>query len=297
MISIVTPTLDQGRFLESALQSVLTQPVEVEYVVVDGGSEDGTREILERYESRLAAWRSEPDDGQYDALNKGFALTSGEIMGWLNADDFYVPGALSVVEQVFATHPQIDWLTSSIALIANEPGQIIRVLGVARFSREAFMRGFNLPRAAHHSGHFVPQESTFWRRSLWERAGGRLDASVGLAGDFDLWARFYEHAELWSVRALLGVYRMQPEQKTARLFAEYVREAEEVLRRRGGASYSGLESRVRASGLVDRASMQAWRLPRAVRRPLERANVLYRTPELVWDARAAAWTVGSLYFV
>src|SRR4249920_2375265 len=125
MISIVTPSLNQGEFLDDAIQSVLAQRAELEYVVFDGGSTDGSDEIIRRHEPRLAAWRSEPDDGQYDAINKGFALTSGELMGWLNADDFYFPGGLTVVEEVFALYPEIDWIAGTIAATANARGEVV----------------------------------------------------------------------------------------------------------------------------------------------------------------------------
>jgi glycosyltransferase involved in cell wall biosynthesis len=296
VISIVTPSLDQGAYLEAAVQSVLAQPAEVEYVVIDGGSTDGSVDIIRRYEDRLAAWRSEPDGGQYDALNKGFALTSGELMGWLNADDFYFPGAFAAVEDAFRAHPQVEWIVGSIAAIANERGEVVRTFLVNRFSRSAFLHGFNLAAGgSRHGGHFVPQESVFWRRSLWERAGG-LDGSLALAGDFDLWARFYAHADLWGVRALLGCYRVQPAQKTRTRLGEYLAEADEALRRQGGRPFGQVESVVRRR-LSRPLSRRLHRLPTKVRSALEGHDLAYRTPELVWDDAAGAWVVSSAYFV
>ncbi len=297
MISIVTPSLNQGEFLEAGMQSVLTQQADLEYVVIDGGSTDGSVEIIRRHEGRLAAWRSEPDEGQYDAINKGFALTSGEVMGWLNADDFYLPGCLSLVEDVFRLHPEIQWLTGTITSIANARGQVVRTRSVGRFSRDAFFRGFNLPRRGWHVGHFIPQESTFWRRSLWERAGGSVDATLSMAGDFELWARFYRHAELWGVRALLGAYRSQPAQKTSQAYDVYLSEAEGVLRRYGGRPYEGAERRLRTRLAGHVASSTVWRLPTAVRRSLERQRLVYRTPELIWSDADRGWVVNTEYFL
>ncbi len=296
MISIVTPSLNQGAFLEAALTSVLTQDVELEYVVIDGGSSDGSVEIIRRFEDRLAAWRSEPDDGQYDAINKGFALTSGEIMAWLNADDFYLPGCLSIVEEVFRTRPEIDWITGTIVAIANAAGQVVRTRGVNRFSRAAFLRGFNLPARGWYAGHFLPQESTFWRRSLWERAGGRLDAALDLAGDIELWGRFYRHAELWGVRGLLGCYRSQPAQKTSTALGAYLDEAETALRGEGGHPYGRFEGALRRR-LEARLARRFYRLPTRARHALEGRGLIYRAPELFWDESSKSWAVNNVYFV
>jgi glycosyltransferase involved in cell wall biosynthesis len=296
MISIVTPSYQQGRFLEEAIRSVLEQNVDVEYVVVDGGSTDESVEVIERYADRLTAWRSERDGGQYDAINKGFALTRGEIMGWLNADDVYAPNALSVVEDIFRLFPEVEWLTSTLAVTANERGQIHNVRRVAVFDRRAFYRGFNLPRIGEHASNFIPQESTFWRRSLWDRVGGSLDASLEFAGDFDLWARFYDEAELWGVRAFVGILRSQPLQKSRVGYEPYMTEAEQVLAERGGGRYSRQERTARRLLARRMTSMRVWRLPTVVRRPLER-RVLHTMRELVWQSYEERWTTNIEYFL
>jgi glycosyltransferase involved in cell wall biosynthesis len=293
MISVVTPSFNQAAYLPAAIRSVLSQDAELEYIVIDGGSTDGSVDIIRQHEDRLAAWRSEPDGGQYDALNKGFALSSGEIMGWLNSDDFYFPGALSVVETVFAHHPEIEWITGTTAVIANAHGQTTKTFWVGRFSRRAFFRGYNLPLRGWHAGHFIPQESTFWRRSLWERAGGELDASLTMAGDFDLWARFYQHAELWGVRTLIGAYRSQPAQKTAVGLGAYLDEAERVLRRHGARPYGKLESSVR-DRLNGWVGDSVYRLPTPLRNALEERGLVYRVSDLGWKD---PWVVGSTYFI
>ena len=291
-ISIVTPSFEQGRFLGAAIESVSSQGVDVEHVVMDGGSTDGTAEVLERHVGRLATWRSEPDRGQYAALNDGFALTTGEVMGWLNADDMYAPGALAAVEGVFRNFPEIEWLTSSFSATANEDGHVFDVKRVISFDRRAFSRGFNLPRPGAYALYFIPQESTFWRRSLWERAGG-LDAGLELAGDFDLWARFYRHAELWCVRALLGIFRSHGAQKS-RAYEKYLAEAEALLVRHGGARYSSREARARARLARHVTNQRLWRLPNSARAMLER-RFIYRTRELMWVGNR--WEPNTHYFV
>lgn len=224
-ISIVTPSYNQGPFLQEALESVLgSRYPHVELVVVDGGSSDDSPNIVRRYAPRLAWWVSEKDAGQYDAINKGFAHTTGEVMAWLNADDKYMPWALEVVGEIFASHPQVEWLTTFCPMTFDQAGRATRCVP-RRFSREEFRRGGNLPGSGWLGAQFLQQESTFWRRSLWERAGGRVDASLRMAGDFDLWARFAQHAELYGVETPLGGFRYHGEQKTSKAYDAYLEEA------------------------------------------------------------------------
>jgi glycosyltransferase involved in cell wall biosynthesis len=242
-ITIVTPSFNQGAFLETAIRSVLDQGYpNLEYIVIDGGSTDGSVDILRKYGDRLAYWVSEPDGGQYEALNKGFARATGEILGWLNSDDQLVPWALGVVGELFARFPQIDWLTSLHPLYLDEAGKAVACGPMEGFSREGFFRGENLPGFDWHVEGSIQQESTFWRRSLWERAGGRLDVSYRLAADFELWARFFRHADLYGVGTPLGGFRMHGGQKTAQQAETYRLEAREAFLRHGGKPPSRVES-------------------------------------------------------
>jgi glycosyltransferase involved in cell wall biosynthesis len=227
-ISIVTPSYNQVSFLEATIQSILSQKYPaLEYIVMDGGSTDGSVDVICRYESELAHWESQKDRGQYDAINRGFARSSGEIMGWLNSDDMHMPWTLEIVGEIFASFPEIEWLTTMYPLEWDSSGRVVQGSYRPGFSRKAFLRGENL-------ADWIQQESTFWRRSLWDRAGGHLDTRVSLAADFELWARFFRVAELWTARTPLAGFRMHPEQKTTQLYDKYVREAREVLRGYGG---------------------------------------------------------------
>jgi Glycosyl transferase family 2 len=201
-IALVTPAFNSVRYIEATIQSVLAQNYpNLDYFIVDGGSTDGTIDIIKKHEHRISGWISEPDKNPYEAINKGFDRTSGEIMGWISSTDMLHIGGLAVVGSVFAALGSVDWITGwpttftedSVAVVATQ---------MPRWSRARFLAGAN---------RFIQQESTYWRRSLWDRAGGRLDTKYRAAGDFDLWIRFFRHARLYTVDALIGGYRRHPD--------------------------------------------------------------------------------------
>ena len=242
-ISIVTPSLNKGRFIRATVESVLSQGYsDLEYGIVDGGSSDGTIDTIRSYEDRIDWWISEPDDGLYDALNKGFQRTTGEIMAYLNADDMYTPWALSVVGDIFALFPKIEWLTTLHPLAWDVEGRAVRCSTRVGYSAREFGRGGFLARASRPGTHWIQQESTFWRRSLWERAGGCFDTTLSGAGDFELWGRFFQHAKLHGVDTPLGGFRRYGDQKSLQLPFAYVEEAERVLVRMGGRPRGRLAS-------------------------------------------------------
>ena len=238
-ISVVTPSFNQGVFLEQTICSVLDQQYpNLEYAVVDGGSTDDSPAILRRYADRLAWWVSEADGGQHDAINKGFARATGDIMAWLNSDDMYFPWTFSVVAEVFRLFPEVSWITSLHPVICNRANQAVDCGAMEGFSRESFMRGGNIGGQAWYARGWIQQESTFWRRSLWEQAGGNVGHTI--AFDFDLWARFYRHADLVGVRAPLAGFRRHPTQKTSAQRDAYMRDVLDGFARHGGRPYGGL---------------------------------------------------------
>ena len=169
LVSIVTPVYNGEKYLEDTIQSIINQTYDnIEYIIIDGGSTDKTLDIIKKYEDKIAYWMSEQDRGMYDGINKGFKMATGEIFAWLNADDKYYHSAVEIVVRIFNKYSKnIKWVTG-IPSIYDKDGLIVRVGYPAcyfrRFIRMGLYRGDILG--------CIQQESTFWRKSLWEKAGG-----------------------------------------------------------------------------------------------------------------------------
>ena len=233
-ISIVTPSYQQAVYIEETLRSVLDQGYpDLEHIVIDGGSSDGTVDILRRYAPRFAYWESSRDRGQYDAVERGLRRATGEVMGWLNSDDLHFPWTLRAVAGIFAAYPEVEWICSLEAGHLDKLGMCAAWNPVGGYAREAFLDGRflghrpSVPTVGQRG--WMQQEAMFWRRGLWERSGARL-GDQKLAADFDLWARFYEHAELVGVGTPLALFRFHPDQRSTKM-DEYVGEAEKALER------------------------------------------------------------------
>ena len=201
-ISIVTPSYQQGSYLEWTIRSVLEQGYpNLEYVLMDGGSTDQTVDILARYKDRFTYCESSPDKGQADAVVRGFERTTGEIMAYLNSDDLLAPGALDFVARFFAAHPEVDAIYSHRVFV-DENNMVTRY--------------WILP--PHHTWSmqrwdYIPQETCFWRRRIYEKVGG-IDSTYQFALDYDLFVRFMEHGRLERVNRFLGAFREHPLSKT-----------------------------------------------------------------------------------
>ncbi len=222
VISIITPNFNGIRFLEKTLASVLGQQYPaLEYIVMDGGSSDGSVDIICQHEHRLAHWESRPDGGLYDALNKGFARSTGGIMGWINSDDLLLTRSLFTVAEIFSRFPEVEWVQGYPVVVDDED----RIL----YHRPAVNSPEFFLRKGYHDGRFIQQESTFWRRSLWEKAGGYISRDYRLAGDFELWMRFFQHARLTRTGALLGAFRFRREGQLSRThYGEYLLECDRI---------------------------------------------------------------------
>jgi glycosyltransferase involved in cell wall biosynthesis len=227
LVSIVTPSFNQRRYLEDTIQSVLSQDYPaLEYIVVDGGSNDGSLEIIQKYDSQLVAWISEPDQGQTDAINKGFGLSTGEIMAWINSDDLYTPGAVSEAVSFLEGHPGVGMVYGDTELI-DEWGRRMGYFNAQQTSYGRLMRG----------GVYIPQPASFWRRSLWEEAGP-LDPTLYFAMDYDLWVRFAKIGSIVYTPRLWAKFRIHGEGKTSLSDERCWPEMKRVFQREGGSLIS-----------------------------------------------------------
>ncbi len=204
VISIVTPSFDHGAFLERTMRSVLDQGYpRLEYIVQDGGSRDGTPAILNRYRERLHHAESVRDGGQTNALNTGFGHASGEIMAYLNSDDMLLPGSLHFVARYFQDHPDVDLVYGHRVFVDSTDEEVGRWV---------------LP--PHDNSilvwaDYVPQETMFWRRRIWDQIDGHFDESFSFAMDWDLLLRFRgAGAKMVRLPRFLGAFRVHDQQKS-----------------------------------------------------------------------------------
>jgi len=203
LVSIVTPSYNQERFLEDTIRSVLGQTYpRIEYIIVDGGSTDGSVEIIRRYADRLAWWVSEPDKGQTDAINKGFAHAHGEILAWLNSDDTYEPHAVAEAVEFLQQNPEVG-LVYGDANYIDEEGRVIGRFPAAQTDYRRLRRGY-----VH-----IPQQAAFFRADLWRKVGP-LDPTFYFAMDYDLWVRLAKIAPIRYVPRLWANFRIHQSAKT-----------------------------------------------------------------------------------
>jgi glycosyltransferase involved in cell wall biosynthesis len=201
VISVVVCSFNHGHFIRETLQSIVDQTYpHKEIIVIDGGSQDGTAEILQEFASQLAFWVSEKDEGQTDALIKGFSHATGDILCWLNSDDLFELGALEQVAAYFVAHPKTQAVYGD-ALWIDAQSQPLREQREIPFSTFILAYTYN----------YIPGMSMFWRREAFEKAGG-LDRSFRCAMDFDLWSRISLIGKIGHVKKIWSRMRRYPEQ-------------------------------------------------------------------------------------
>src|SRR5512146_2847854 len=196
-VSIIMPSYNQGRFLETSICSVLEQDYpNIEFILVDGGSKDHSLEIIQRYQQHFAWWVSEKDKGHADALNKGFAHATGEILAWLNSDDTYFPGAVSEAVAFLVAHPEVGMVYGDANLI-DDSGRTVGKFAAKQTDYRRMLRG-----SVH-----IPQATTFFRADLWRQVGP-LDLSLFFAFDYDLWVKLAKISKIAYVPRLWADFRM-----------------------------------------------------------------------------------------
>ena len=238
-VSIVTPSFNQARFLEATMQSVLAQDYpKIEYIVVDGGSNDGSIDIIERFADRLAWWVSEPDQGQTDAINKGFEHATGDIFAWLNSDDTYEAGAVSEAVAFMQENPKVG-LVYGDANFIDADGNVIGQFNAQQTSLHRLQRG----------GVYIPQQSAFWRAKLWQEIGP-LDPSFYFAMDYDLWVRLARVSEIRYTQQLWANFRLHGDAKTINADERCWPEMLRVHHRNGGGYFAGIYLRYLARRLL-----------------------------------------------
>lgn len=203
LVTVVTPSYNQASYLEETIQSVLAQTYpSVEYIIMDGGSNDGSLEVIKKYAPKLAHWASEKDHGQTDAINKGFALAKGEILAWLNSDDTLLPNAAEEAVEYFSNHPETG-LVYGDANYIDEKSRVIGRFPTAQTDLAKLRRGY-----VH-----IPQQTSFFRKSLWDHVGP-LDPEFFFAMDYDLWVRLAEVSELKYIPRTWANFRLHADAKT-----------------------------------------------------------------------------------
>jgi glycosyltransferase involved in cell wall biosynthesis len=202
-VSIITPSYNQADFLEHTVLSVLGQQyANIEYIVIDGGSTDGSVEIIKKYGNRIAHWVSEPDGGQADAINKGFARATGKYLGWLNSDDVLYPDAIAKTVDFLEARPEIDFVYGDVHV--GESEHSAARLGGKATALETMLITFEVP---------IPQQGCLWRRSLSDRAGG-LDPRWHVVLDREFFLRAAGHGAMAYLPETLGFFRLHPESKS-----------------------------------------------------------------------------------
>jgi len=209
-LSIVTPSYNQGEYIEETIRSVIMQGYpNLEYIIIDGGSTDNSVDIIKKYESQLKYWISEPDNGQTHAINKGLARATGYIIAYINSDDLYMPYTFKTIAELMNTF-NLQWLTGWQTRLLGENVISPKRNGIKIFSNDLFAKGYHIGSLFGWN----QQCSTFWTSQLLKKAGGVFDEKFEHAMDIDMWIRFSKYSELTAVEATLAMMRLHPDQKS-----------------------------------------------------------------------------------
>lgn len=294
-ISIVTPSFNQEEFLEQTILSVSKQKYpNLEYIVIDGGSSDSSLEIIKKYSSVINYWVSEKDNGHGDGLNKGFSVSTGEIMGWINSDDMLTSWSLRTVEEIFSKFPHVHWIqgfTSSW----NRTGQMTWAGRNPKNIYDYLIGDYA----------WIQQESVFWRRSLWEKAGGAISTDMKFMVDGELWSRFFLYEQLYTVDCVLGGWRSYGINRASQNYLECLKEMEGAIEKMRSKCLSQVlataEELLRYKNLArSRAALKTIGSGNTVKILAKTAakkvfmNACYRT--ISWDLESNSWVEKTIPF-
>lgn len=261
-ISIITPSYNQAKYLEQTIQSVLNQDYpQIEYIVIDGASADGSVDVIKKYRNKLAYWVSEKDSGQAEAINKGFAKASGEIIAWLNSDDYYLPGAVSSAVKIFEENPDVVLVYGNM-LAVDEHGKTFNTLIYKQLTLEDLL-----------CFQIIGQPAVFMRTSALRKAGG-LNLNFHFLLDHLLWIEIAKHGKILHVPQTWAAARYHAEAKNRAQADKFGAEAFRILEqakqdeilsamlsriaRRAAASAHRVNARYLLDGGQSRAALSAW---------------------------------------
>jgi glycosyltransferase involved in cell wall biosynthesis len=239
LVSIITPSYNQADFLEDTIKSVVEQDYpNIEYIIIDGGSTDGSQEIIKKYADQISFWISEPDQGQTDAINKGFSKAKGEIFAWINSDDTYLPDAINQAVDSLKTNPDIGMIYGDANLI-NEKNEVIGKFPARQTDYKRLRRGY-----VH-----IPQQASFFRSGLWKQVGP-LDPTFYFAMDYDLWIRLAKISQLKYTPQLWANFRIHSTGKSVISDDRCWPEMLHVHFREGGSCFSWIYFKAKIRPLV-----------------------------------------------
>lgn len=219
-ISIITPSYNQGKYLEETINSVLSQNYQnLEYIIIDGGSTDNSLEIIKKYESNLDYWISESDNGQSHAINKGFKIATGDILGWLNSDDLLFPDSLLNIGSYFSGNPDCNFVVGDASFVDIDKNIL--------FNKYAFSYSF-MDLLFYNKGNYLPQPSVFFSREALCEVG-LLDESLHYTMDLELWLRLRNKYNLYTLSEILSLLRQHNQAKTIKYNEDAMLEAEKVI--------------------------------------------------------------------
>jgi glycosyltransferase involved in cell wall biosynthesis len=237
--SIITPVLNRPDYLDNTIKSVIRQEgnFEIEYIIQDGGSNNITIDLIKKWETAILEkkekihcsgiefkWYSEPDLGMYDAVAKGFSKSTGDILAWINSDDFYLPGAFATVSEILSNYPEVEWL-SGLKAVSNKHNSIVEISAHQRpYYRDYVKKGFYQSKYKKYGFSWIQQDCLFWRKNLWCRASTNDLMNKKYAGDFFLWREFARFSNLVLVHSIFSSYRFHGDQitKTPELYVSEI---------------------------------------------------------------------------